>query len=131
MVRLTTNGETPCGFTLIELLVVMAIIATLAAIVAPRYITSVERAKEATLRTNLRLTREAIDKYKGDTGQYPSSLQALVDGRYLHALPIDPITDSTDSWILIAPPGRATSAVFDIRSGASGVDKAGSSYSSW
>ena len=48
------------GFTLIELLVVMAILATLLSLAAPRYFESVERAKEATLRTNLRVFREAI-----------------------------------------------------------------------
>ena len=76
------------GFTLIELLVVMAILATLLSIAAPRYLGSLERAKEAALRTDLRLLREAIDKYKGDRGQLPDSIQSLVTQRYIQAVPI-------------------------------------------
>ena len=49
------------GFTLIELLVVMAIIATLAAIAAPRYFNSLEKTREVALRSNLKVMREAID----------------------------------------------------------------------
>ena len=48
------------GFTLIELLVVLAIMATLMSIVAPRYFGSVDRAKDAALKTNLRLIRVQI-----------------------------------------------------------------------
>lgn len=66
------------GFTLIELLVVMAILATLLSLVAPRYFDSVERGKEAALRTNLRMLREAIDKHRADTGRLPESLGQLV-----------------------------------------------------
>jgi general secretion pathway protein G len=74
------------GFTLIELLVVMAIIATLLAIALPRYFLSLERAKEATLRQDLAVMRDAIDRYSGDTGHYPATLP-LVEKRYLRALP--------------------------------------------
>ena len=119
------------GFTLIELLVVMAIMGTLLAIAAPRYFDSVDRAKEATLRANLRLVRENIDKHKADTGRYPESLQALVTGRYLMSVPLDPVTDRSDTWVLLAPPDGLTPGVYDLRSGASGLARDGSSYEQW
>ena len=64
----------PNGFTLIELLVVMAVIATLLSIVAPRYFNSIDRSREAVLRQNLSIMRDAIDKFYSDTGKYPLSL---------------------------------------------------------
>lgn len=108
------------GFTLIELLIVLAIMATLLSVVSPKYIKSVDKAKEAALKTNLRIVRESIDRYKGDTGHYPSTLQALVDEKYVKAIPIDPITDRDDSWVMISPPNSSQSGVYDIRSGAEG-----------
>lgn len=119
------------GFTLIELLVVMAIMGTLLAIAAPRYFESVERAKEATLRANLRMVRETIDKHKADTGRLPESLPALVAGRYLLAVPIDPVTDSADTWVLLTHPDGATAGVYDVRSGAPGTARDGSRFADW
>lgn len=94
------------GFTLIELLVVLTIMATLLAIVTPKYFNSVDKAKEAVLKANLRLTREAIDKYKADHQRYPDTLKQLVIERYLSSVPTDPFTDSVDSWVLLPPPSR-------------------------
>lgn len=119
------------GFTLIEMLVVMAILATLLSIAAPRYMDSVERAKEAALRTDLRVLRESIDKYRGDRGRYPDTLQSLVDQRYLRAVPMDPVTDSASSWVLLAHPDGVTPGVFDVKSGAPGLASDGSSFSQW
>jgi general secretion pathway protein G len=121
----------PRGFTLIELLVVMAILATLLSIAAPRYFESVDRAKETALRTDLRMLREAIDKYKGDRGQLPDSLQSLVDQRYIRAVPVDPVTDAVSDWVLLPHPDGVTGGVFDVKSGAPGNARDGSSYSSW
>ncbi len=119
------------GFTLIELLVVMAILAVLLSIAAPRYIESVDRAKEAALQTNLRLMREALDKHRADTGRYPESLQRLVDMRYLRTLPIDPVTDTPASWIPVPHPDGTTQGIFDIRSGAEGTSRDGVAYLKW
>ena len=119
------------GFTLIELLVVMAILATLLSIAAPRYFQSVERAKEATLRTDLRLLREAIDKYQADTGRLPDSLQQLVDQRYVRSVPVDPVTGEASDWLLVPHPDGATSGVYDVRSGALGVALDGTSFAQW
>lgn len=119
------------GFTLIELLVVMAIIAVLATIAVPRYFSSVDRSKEAVLRTNLATVREAIDKYYGDRGRYPNSLQELVTQRYLRSMPRDPITESTATWIVVRPDDPAKGGVYDIRSGAPGRSRDGTEYRSW
>lgn len=119
------------GFTLIELLVVMAILGALLSIAAPRYFASVERANEAALQTNLRMLREAIDKHRADTGRFPDNLQRLVELRYLRGVPIDPITDSTASWISLPHPDGSTSGVYDVRSGATGVGREGRAYSTW
>ncbi len=120
------------GFTLIELMVVLAVIALLLSVAVPRYFHSVNLARESVLRANLAATRDALDKYFGDTGSYPDSLEQLVQSRYLRALPVDPITESVTTWSVIAPaqPERA-GAVFDLRSGASGKASDGSNYSDW
>lgn len=109
------------GFTLIELLVVMAIIATLLTIALPRYFGSVEKSKEVTLRQSLNVMRDAIDKYYADNGRYPEKLEDLVEKRYIRAIPLDPITESTETWVLVPVPGAmAQGAVYDVKSGAKG-----------
>ncbi|MFZ2161170.1 MAG: prepilin-type N-terminal cleavage/methylation domain-containing protein [Sideroxyarcus sp.] len=119
------------GFTLIELVVVMAIVAMLLAIVAPRYFHSVENSREAVLRRNLELTREALDKYYGDNNRYPDSLADLVSKRYLRSLPADPITESSTMWIIVPPDTPEKGGVFDIRSGAPGKARDGSPFMDW
>jgi general secretion pathway protein G len=119
------------GFTLIELLVVMAIIATLLAITSPRYFGSVDRSKEVTLKQDLSVMRDAIDKFYGDTGAYPESLDELALKKYLQAVPVDPITDSSTSWQTTPPPDGKTGSVYTIKSGASGTAHDGSNYQDW
>ncbi|SEF41565.1 type II secretion system protein [Thauera chlorobenzoica] len=119
------------GFTLIELLVVMTIIATLLTLAVPRYFTSVERSKEAVLRTDLNVMREAIDKYYGDKGKYPDTLDELVSQRYLRALPRDPITDSRETWVVVPPEDPSLGGVYDVRSGAPGDSLEGEAYGDW
>ena len=115
------------GFTLIELLVVMAIIATLLTIATPRYFAHLERAREAALRETLYVVRDAIDKYHADTGRYPTELNELVSARYLRKLPVDPVSESSDTWTTVPPPGEVT-GVWDLKSGAGGEDKP---YAQW
>lgn len=128
---MVTGSPRVRGFTLIELLVVMAIMATLLSIAAPRFFASIDRAKEAALRTNLRVLREAIDRHHEDTGQFPNGLQSLVDGRYVRAVPVDPITDSASSWIVVPHPDGRTSGVYDVRSGAPSMSRDGTPFASW
>jgi general secretion pathway protein G len=120
------------GFTLIELLVVMAIIATLLTVAVPQYFNSVDRSKESVLRENLRTTREAIDRFYGDIGRYPEDLPELVTKRYLRALPVDPVAESRESWILVAPlDGTQAGRLYDLKSGAQGRASDGSVYAEW
>lgn len=119
------------GFTLIELLVVLAIIGTLLALAAPRYIGSVEKAREAALRENLATMRDVIDKFYGDTGKYPASLNDLVAQRYLRKIPVDPMTESNQSWISLAPEDGAQGGVFDVCSGSQGRARDGTFYKDW
>ncbi len=120
------------GFTLIELLVVMSVIATLLTIAVPRYFQHLDRAREAALRESLAVMRDAVDKYRGDTGNYPETLEDLVTKRYLRKVPPDPITESTETWVIVPPPDEpGQKKVWDIRSGAEGQGLNGSDYSSW
>lgn len=116
------------GFTLIELLVVLAIVALLLTLAAPRYFRSLDTSKETVLMENLRVVRETIDKFYGDNGRYPESVDELVDRRYLRSLPFDPVTESFSSWILVPPTGSASGKVYDIKSGADGTTRDGRSF---
>ena len=119
------------GFTLIELLVVFAIIALLVSIVAPRYFNSVEKSKETVLKQDLSTMRDALDKYYGDTDKYPDALEDLVSKKYLRKLPVDPITDSAETWAIVPPEDTEKGGVFDIHSGAPGNARDGTPYLSW
>ena len=119
------------GFTLIELMVVMTVIALLISIAVPRYFHSLEKAKEATLHQSLSVMREAIDKFYGDNERYPSSIKELVTKKYIRVVPMDPITESTETWITQSPSLDNTGAVFDIKSGATGTAKDGTAYAEW
>jgi general secretion pathway protein G len=120
------------GFTLIEVLVVLTIIATLLSLVAPRYFETIARSKETALRHDLAIMREAIDKFYGDTGTYPASLEEMVQRKYLRAIPEDPVTGSASTWKLLPPETpEAKGAIFDVRSGAEDTALDGSPYAEW
>ena len=118
------------GFTLIELLVVMVVVALLASIVAPKYLDRVDTARETVLRQNLAGLRNSIDQFYRDKSRYPESLSELVQQRYIRAIPIDPITERADSWILVAPQDGGK-GIFDIKSGSKLRAKDGTDYASW
>jgi general secretion pathway protein G len=119
------------GFTLIELLVVLAIVAVLLTIVVPRYADRIDVAKETVLRDNLRGVRDVIDKFYGDQGRFPESLEELVEKQYLKTLPVDPLTDSELTWQIVEAPSGFKGRVYDIRSGASGNGRNGRPYAEW
>ena len=119
------------GFTLIELLVVMAIIATLLTIAAPRYFRSVERSREAVLKQDLSALRESIDRFYGDTGKYPQTLAVLVEKRYLRRIPVDPIVNAADKWVIVSSDDPDDGGVKDVRSGAEGLGENGVPYAAW
>ncbi|MGZ8270870.1 MAG: type II secretion system protein [Methylophilus sp.] len=125
------NRNKPSGFTLVELLVVLTILALLLSLAVPRYFTSLERAKEATLKHDLNTVREGLDKYFSDNGKYPSSIEELVEQKYINKYPLDPITDSTTTWIILPPDPPFEGDVYDIQSGAPGTALDGTKYSEW
>jgi len=138
------------AFTLVELLVVLAILALLLTIATPRYIHHIERAREATLRSSLKVMREAIDKFAGDQGRLPANLDELVTRNYLRSIPVDPITEKRDTWLALseadllaaAPPNGSAAysksivpvlsdGLADVRSGAPGTAENGTPFQEW
>ena len=125
------------GFTLLELMIVMAIIATLAAMAIPAFTRNVVAAKEAVLREDLQVMRTAIGSYTVDKQKAPQSLDDLVTGGYLKAVPKDPITGRTDTWVtsqsdaLSSIDQTDSGGIDDVHSGAQLNATDGTSYSSW
>ena len=124
------------GFTLIELLIVMVIIVILASTGMALYTNSVTRSKEAVLKTDLFQLREAITQYYADKNRYPPSLYALVDDKYIRAIPVDPITESESTWqtVMSDPePGNPSAGigVFDVKSGSDRMALDGTRYNDW
>jgi general secretion pathway protein G len=124
------NESKNTGFTFIELIVVMAIIASIISIAMPRYFDGLERSKETALKQNLKEMREAIDHYHSDKGEYPGNLQTLVTERYLRFMPVDPITESNNTWQVILPPDNSNH-VYDVLSGATTTSRHGEAYNTW
>ena len=122
------------GFTLIELLVVVAIIGILTAVALPVFKDAPQKAREAVLREDLYVLRDAIDHYYSDRGEYPQSLESLVERHYIKQVPFDPVTKSAETWQTIesesdesnpdAPPG-----IKDVKSGAAGTALDGTPFS--
>ncbi|MEO8218966.1 MAG: prepilin-type N-terminal cleavage/methylation domain-containing protein [Acidobacteriota bacterium] len=99
MVRIKRRSRaSAAGFTLIELIVVVTIIGMLAAIAVVNVRNAQRRAAENILKADLANIRKAIDDFYADKQRYPSSLQELVDEKYMRRLPVDPITKSSDTW---------------------------------
>ena len=124
-------GAATRGFTLIELLVVMAIIGTLLSIAVPRYFRSLQHARETVLKQDLSILREAIDKYYADLNLYPETLPALVEKRYIRAMPVDPFTKLIDTWTLVPSDDPDHAGIRDIHSGAADVASDGTPVASW
>jgi general secretion pathway protein G len=118
------------AFTLLELIIVITILSVLTAAAVPMVKNTVKREREAELRLDLRMMRQAIDRYKklfDDTNGaaipielktpsgYPKDLKTLEDGfipanvvgtsgskiRFLRRIPVDPLTGTKD-WGLRA-----------------------------
>jgi general secretion pathway protein G len=119
------------GFTMIELLVTLAIIAMLLTLAAPRYFASIERTKEDVLREDLYILRNAIDHYYADKNVYPAELKDLVKEKYLRSLPVDPYTQSANSWKVVAASDVALGVVADVKSGSGENARDGSKLADW
>lgn len=120
------------GFTLMELVIVMTVIAILVSVAVPVYITHVKRAKEIVLMNDLDEMRRALDKYTADKEKGAQSLQELVSGGYLRAVPTDPLTKSNETWEIEMEtepyrPG-VPAGIANVRSGADGTGTDGRAY---
>lgn len=132
----TTEQNSEQGFTLLELMIVMAIMALLAAIAIPSYVNNVRHAKEAVLKEDLHTMRQAIDSYTVDKQKAPQSLDDLVQAGYLKAMPVDPITGRSDTWIAsqddtLSTIDQTEPGIDDVHSGAQATASDGSSYNTW
>jgi general secretion pathway protein G len=119
------------GFTLIELLVVLGIVALLLTIAVPRFFPQVDSTKEKILAENLRNTRAVIDQFYADRGKYPDSLDELVEKKYLTAKPYDPVTESSETWVIVPPEDESRGSVASVKSGAPGNAKDGRAFADW
>jgi len=128
--------ECRCGFTLVELMVVMSLIVILASIGLYVQANSQTRAREAVLKEDLYRMRDAIDQYFADKNVYPPDLQSLVSEKYLRTVPVDPFTQSADTWQVTmseldpANPS-AMPGVYDVKSGSDRSALDGTLYSDW
>ncbi len=88
--RLARKHRSRGGFTLIEILVVIAVIALLAALVAPNVFQHVGTAKDVVARSQIEMLSAALDAYRLDNGRYPTTdqgLSALFDAPTIEPLP--------------------------------------------
>ena len=124
------------GFTLIELLIVMAIIGVLATVAIPSFVGAVKQAKEAVLKEDLHVLRSAIDSYTMDKQKAPQSLDDLIQDGYLKAIPQDPMTKSTTTWVTnmsdaLHSVDQTDPGIDDVHSGSEETGSDGQAYSSW
>jgi general secretion pathway protein G len=136
--RLRRNGRgiRAEGFSLLELMIVLTIIMILATIAAGRYDRSVQRAREATLKQDLYVMRQAIQQYTLDKQAAPGSLDDLVQAKYLGGIPVDPITRAkdwhTDSEDIFLSPQQTSSGITDVHSASDAVSPfENTAYSTW
>ena len=132
----TPSNHTDQGFTLLELMIVMVVISLLAAIAIPAYTSNIRNAREAVLKEDLHVMRQAIDSYTVDKQKAPQSLDDLVQGGYLKTIPTDPFTHRTDTWMpaqddTLQTLDQTESGINDVHSGSQLTGSDGTSYSTW
>jgi general secretion pathway protein G len=128
------TGRAQAGWTLIELVIVMAIITVLASLATVGARNAVLMTRETVLKEDLFRMRDLIDQYYVDKGKYPADLQALVTDQYMREVPVDPISNSRDSWQTIPAEPDPTNpsgdpGIFNVKSGAEGTSLQGQPYS--
>jgi len=92
------------GYSLMEVLIAVAIIALLAALIAPRLFGQLDASQVTAARTQIRMIETALDSFRLDIGRYPTEEEGLAvlaapppelvdrwNGPYLDGgLPVDP-----------------------------------------
>ena len=132
-----TNRRKNAGFTLVELMIVMAIIMVLAVVAVPSYIAAMRSAREAVLKEDLHVLRNAIDSYTADKQKAPQSLDDLVQEGYLKSIPEDPMTHTKDTWVteksdtLSSVDQTDSGGIDDVHSGSQEQGSNGQPYNTW
>jgi general secretion pathway protein G len=124
------------GFTLVELMIVMAIIGVLIVVAVPSYVSAIKHAREAVLKEDLHVLRSAIDSYTMDKQKAPQALDDLVQEGYLKAIPEDPMTKSTSTWVTDSSDAMRSldetdPGIDDVHSGSQETGSDGQAYSTW
>ena len=124
------------GFTLMELMIVMMIIGILMLVAIPRFTASIKQAREAVLKEDLHVMREAIDSYTMDKQKAPQSLDDLVQEGYLKEIPVDPFTYAKDTWVTetgdaLHSLDQTDPGIDDVHSGSQETGSAERAYSTW
>ena len=123
------------GFTFVEMMVVVTIIVILISMAIPIYNRAIIRSKESVLHNNLFTLRTVIDNYSYDKAKAPQALQDLVSEGYLRAVPIDPMTNSTDWKIVMEDASQSVSqqepGIWDVHSGSEKTGLDGRPYADW
>jgi general secretion pathway protein G len=128
----SSNG----GFTLLELMIVIAIIFILLGLAAGRYDMTIQRSREAVLKHDLQVLREAIDNFTLDKQAAPQSLEDLHQAGYLREVPMDPMTQATD-WDpvfdnVVMSPDQVTTGMVDVHSHSPQTSRFdGTAYNTW
>jgi general secretion pathway protein G len=124
------------GFTLLELLTVMTILALLATVGIVGYRRHTKAAKEAVLKEDLFQLNHCLEQYHADKGKYPATLAALRDQGYLRDIPVDPMTQSKETWTTdfeSPDPDNpdAEVGIFRVRSGSTDMGDNQVPYNEW
>ena len=109
---------------------VLAIVGLLLTLAAPRYFASLDKSRDVALEENLKVLRVTLDRFYADRGRFPDSLQDLVDHKYLRAVPVDPVSESDRTWVLVPPQDPEQGGIADVKSGAPGQAHDGRNYGS-
>lgn len=134
--RTIRKTDRSAGFTLVELMIVMAIIMILAVVAVPAYQAAIREAREAVLKEDLHVLRNAIDSYTADKQKAPQSLDDLVQEGYLKGIPEDPMTHSKETWVTDTSDSLHTldqtePGIDDVHSGSQDQGSDGQPYSAW
>ena len=124
------------GFTLIELMIVITIILILIGMAAQSYEKSIQRSREAVLKHDLQVMRQAIDQYTLDKQAAPQSVDDLQQAGYLGSVPVDPMTRAKD-WVpqfdnVVMSPDQVTTGMVDVHSNSDRSSPfEGTAYNTW